>query len=41
MDQFASLAKAQIIIEAWWRDYINNQNLPHSSLGHLTPEKFV
>lgn len=37
--QFASLAEAQIIIEAWRRDY--NQRRPHSSLGHLTPEEFV
>jgi putative transposase len=37
--QFASLADAQIIIEAWRRDY--NQRRPHSSLGHLTPEEFV
>ncbi len=34
--QFASLAEAQAIIEAWRSDY--NQRRPHSSLGHLTPE---
>jgi len=37
--QFASLADAQAIIEAWRMDY--NQRRPHSSLGHLTPNEFV
>ncbi len=37
--QFASLAEAQAIIEAWRVDY--NQRRPHSSLGHLTPSEFV
>ena len=37
--QFASLAEAQTIIEAWRLDY--NQRRPHSSLGHLTPNEFV
>lgn len=37
--QFASLAEAQVVIEAWWCDY--NQRRPHSSLGHLTPNEFV
>lgn len=37
--QFASLAEAQAIIEAWRYDY--NQRRPHSSLGHLTPNEFV
>lgn len=37
--QFASIAEAQQIIEAWRRDY--NQRRPHSSLGHLTPNEFV
>ena len=37
--QFASLAEAQHIIEAWRLDY--NQRRPHSSLGHLTPNEFV
>ena len=37
--QFASLAEAQQIIEAWRIDY--NQRRPHSSLGHLTPEEFA
>ena len=37
--QFASLAEAQVIIEAWRCDY--NQRRPHSSLGHLTPNEFV
>ena len=37
--QFASLAEAQAIIEAWRVDY--NQQRPHSSLGHLTPSEFV
>jgi len=32
--QFASLAEAQDIIEAWRMDY--NHHRPHSSLGHLT-----
>jgi putative transposase len=37
--QFASLAEAQSIIEAWRLDY--NQRRPHGSLGHLTPNEFV
>jgi putative transposase len=37
--QFASLAEAQIIIEAWRVDY--NEHRPHSALGHLTPNEFV
>jgi putative transposase len=37
--QFASLAAAQTIIEAWRCDY--NQYRPHSSLGHLTPNEFL
>ena len=37
--QFASLADAQSIIEAWRVDY--NHHRPHSSLGHLTPSEFV
>jgi putative transposase len=37
--QFASLAEAQAIIEAWRVDY--NHHRPHSSLGHLTPSEFV
>lgn len=37
--QFASLAEAQDIIEAWRMDY--NHHRPHSSLGHLTPSEFV
>jgi putative transposase len=37
--QFASLAEAQIIIEAWRMDY--NHHCPHSSLGHLTPNEFL
>ena len=37
--QFASLAEAQAIIEAWRVDY--NHHRPHSSLGHLTPNEFV
>jgi putative transposase len=39
MHQFASLAEAQAIIEAWRVDY--NHHRPHSSLGHLTPSEFV
>jgi transposase InsO family protein len=37
--QFASLAEAQAIIEAWRMD--SNTNCPHRSLGHLTSSKFV
>ena len=37
--QFASLAEAQTIIEAWRLDY--NARRPHSSLGHLTPNEFI
>ena len=37
--QFASLAEAQAVIEAWRVDY--NTRRPHSSLGNLTPSEFV
>lgn len=37
--QFASLAEAQAILDAWRLDY--NTRRPHSSLGHLTPSEFV
>ena len=37
--QFASLAEAQHIIEAWRLDY--NARRPHSSLGHLMLNEFV
>jgi putative transposase len=37
--QFASIAEAHQIIEAWRLDY--NQRRPHNSLGHLTPNEFV
>ena len=37
--QFASLAEAEDIIQAWRMDY--NHHRPHRSLGHLTPNEFV
>jgi putative transposase len=37
--QFASLAEAHAIIEAWRMDY--NHHRPHRSLGHLTLNEFV
>ena len=37
--QFASIADAQVKIEAWRLDY--KQRRPHGSLGHLTPSEFV
>lgn len=37
--QFASLAEAQAVLDAWRLDY--NTCRPHSSLGHLTPSEFV
>lgn len=37
--QFASLAEAQAILDAWRVDY--NHHRPHGSLGHLTPSEFV
>ena len=39
MHRFVSLAGAQVIIEAWRCGY--NQRRLHSSLGHLTPKKFL
>ena len=39
LPQFASLTDAQRIIEAWRLD--DNARRPHSSLVHLTPDKFV
>ena len=37
--QFLSLDDARAKIEAWRRDY--NQQRPHGSLGHLTPDEFA
>jgi putative transposase len=37
--QFASLAEAHVIVEAWRMGY--NHHRPHSSLGPLTPNEFV
>jgi putative transposase len=37
--QFASLAEAQAIIEAWRMDH--NHHRLHSSLGHLTSNEFL
>lgn len=37
--QFASLAEARTIIEAWRVD--DNTRRPHRSLRHLTPSEFV
>ena len=37
--QFLSLAHAKSVIEAWRQDY--NAQLPHSSLGGLTPNEFT
>ena len=37
--QFATLAHAHAVIEVWRCDY--NQQRPHSSLGHLTPDEFI
>lgn len=37
--QFASLAEAQMTIEAWRVDYKTPR--PHRSRGHLTPSEFV
>ena len=37
--QFASLAEAQAILDAWRVDY--NHHRPHTSLGRLTPSEFV
>jgi putative transposase len=37
--EFASLAHARSIIEAWRLDY--NANRPHQALGTQTPEEFA
>lgn len=37
--QFASLADVRARLEAWCVDY--NEQLPRSSLGHLTPREFA
>jgi hypothetical protein len=36
--QFASLAPAIAVIEAWRCDY--NEHRPHGALGYLTPQAF-
>jgi len=37
--QFLSIDHARTTIEAWRRDY--NEVRPHSSLGNLTPAKYI
>jgi putative transposase len=37
--QFLSIDHAKQLIEAWRQDY--NQQRPHGSLGHLTPDEFA
>jgi transposase InsO family protein len=39
MEVFANGKEAQMIVEAWRKDY--NENRPHSSLGYLTPAEFA
>ena len=39
LEWFRSRAEAKVIIETWRRHY--NAERPHSSLGYLTPNKFV
>ncbi len=39
MEIFSSITEARIIIEDWRREY--NEIRPHSSLGYMTPSKFV
>ena len=39
LECFPSRAEAKVIIEAWRRHY--NDVRPHSSLGNLTPSRFI
>ena len=39
VELFSCLAEAQVLIEAWRRDY--NQHHPHSALGMKTPARFA
>ena len=39
MEVFANGKEAQMIVEAWRKDY--NENRPHSSLGYMTPAEFA
>jgi transposase InsO family protein len=38
IEEFANLAEARIVVEAWRIEY--NTYRPHSSLGGLTPAEF-
>lgn len=38
-NQFQALVEAQVVIEAWRKDY--NEERPHSSLNGLTPSEFA
>lgn len=38
-NQFQTLVEAQVVIEAWRKDY--NEERPHSSLNGLTPSEFA
>lgn len=39
LELFSTLAEAQVLIEAWRRDY--NANHPHSALGMMAPSRFA
>ena len=36
---FLTLQEAQLVIEAWRREY--NEERPHSAIGNLTPMEFI
>ena len=36
---FLTLREAQLVIEAWRREY--NEERPHSAIGNLTPREFI
>ncbi len=39
VEEFGSLAEAQVLIEAWRQEY--NSYRPHSALGGLTPAEYA
>ena len=39
LENFATLAEAQVIVEAWRVEY--NTQRPHSALGGLTPDEYA
>ena len=38
---FLTLQEAQLVIEAWRREYEYNEERTHSTIGDVTPQEFI